>query len=96
MSTRYFASLILLIPFPKIREYVVPNFCPEDAMSRSARLGSQDWRAIIRLVGECRELGDDPHGWRRHFVGQLSRLTGKKQDDAGQLASHRWMYSFTV
>lgn len=58
-------------------------------MSRSDQLKSQDWRAIIRLVGECRELGDDPHRWRRHCVEQLIRLVGADWGCCGEMADIR-------
>jgi DNA-binding CsgD family transcriptional regulator len=45
-------------------------------MSRSAALRVSDFRAIYQLVGECRELGDDPILWRRHLLAGLGRLTG--------------------
>src|SRR5947209_4553038 len=38
-------------------------------MSRSAQLGLCDLRAVHHLVGECRELGDDPILWRRRLLG---------------------------
>ncbi len=43
-------------------------------MGKSARLREEDWRDLLNLVGECRELGDDPHGWRSHLLGRLSAL----------------------
>ena len=45
-------------------------------MARSARLRLSDLRAVHQLVGECRELGDDPTLWRRHLLTRLGRLTG--------------------
>jgi DNA-binding CsgD family transcriptional regulator len=45
-------------------------------MSRSARLRASDLRAIHQLVGECRELGDDPILWRRHLLAGAARLAG--------------------
>jgi DNA-binding CsgD family transcriptional regulator len=45
-------------------------------MARSARLRGQDLRAIYTLLGECRELGDDPIVWRRHFLAGLVRALG--------------------
>jgi hypothetical protein len=35
-----------------------------------------DVRAVFQLVGECRELGDDPAGWRRHLLAGVARLAG--------------------
>jgi DNA-binding CsgD family transcriptional regulator len=31
---------------------------------------------IVRLIGECRELGDDAVRWRQHFFAGLARLVG--------------------
>jgi DNA-binding CsgD family transcriptional regulator len=45
-------------------------------MSKSARLRTTDLRALLALVGECRDLGDDAHSWWRHFLAELARLTG--------------------
>lgn len=32
-------------------------------------------RMLLNLVGECRELGDDPLTWRRHFYERIALLT---------------------
>ena len=45
-------------------------------MSQSAQLRLSDLRAVHQLVGECRELGDDPILWRRRLLVGLGRLTG--------------------
>jgi len=45
-------------------------------MAKSYRLRSADHRAIFRLVGECRELGDDPGQWRDHLLGWVARTGG--------------------
>ena len=45
-------------------------------MSQANALRAADVRAVFRLVGECRELGDDPVLWRRHLLVGLTRLTG--------------------
>src|SRR5690349_6726366 len=55
-------------------------------MAGSSSLRSQDWRAIIRLVGECRELGDDRHAWRSHLVEQLARLVDADLGMCGEQA----------
>jgi DNA-binding CsgD family transcriptional regulator len=47
-------------------------------MSRSQRLCLHDVRAVFRLVGEVRELGEDPLAWRRHLAEALARLVGAK------------------
>jgi len=43
---------------------------------KSSRLGEEDFRAVYRLIGECRELGDDPVIWLQHFYAGLARLIG--------------------
>lgn len=43
-------------------------------MSKSSHLRTADVRAIYELAGQCRELGDDPHVWRRHYAAGLGRL----------------------
>jgi DNA-binding CsgD family transcriptional regulator len=43
-------------------------------MSKSARLRAQDWRALLRVVGECRELGDDSNLWRAHLLATVCGL----------------------
>jgi len=45
-------------------------------MSRTALLRLADLRAVHDLTAECRDLGDDPGGWRRHWFRGVARLTG--------------------
>jgi DNA-binding CsgD family transcriptional regulator len=45
-------------------------------MSKSAHLRIQDVRAILRVLGECRDLGDDPAAWQQHLCRSAGRLTG--------------------
>jgi len=45
-------------------------------MSDSTTIRIDDVRAITRMIGECRELGDDPSIWRQHFMAQLGQLIG--------------------
>lgn len=45
-------------------------------MSRSTALRTCDLRAVYHLVGESRELGDDPVRWKLHLFAGLTRLTG--------------------
>lgn len=40
------------------------------------RMKLSDVRAMFRLIGEVRELGDDPSVWRPHMVRRLRRLLG--------------------
>ncbi|MFO0958013.1 MAG: helix-turn-helix transcriptional regulator [Isosphaeraceae bacterium] len=42
-------------------------------MASSNRLRMQDWRTIVRLAGECRDLGDSPDAWRLHFAERVGR-----------------------
>lgn len=63
-------------------------------MSRSASLRASDVRAVFHLVGECRELGDDPARWRAHLAAGLARLAGAGvvnvgESTAGRAAPHR-------
>lgn len=37
-------------------------------------LAGDDVRALLRLAGELRELGDDPAQWRRHLAARLAAL----------------------
>ena len=43
-------------------------------MARSERLRLTQVRAACRLVGECRELGDDSLMWQRHLLTESARL----------------------
>lgn len=43
-------------------------------MPRSAALRATDVKAVYELVGECRDLGDDPVLWRLHLFAGLARL----------------------
>jgi DNA-binding CsgD family transcriptional regulator len=47
-------------------------------MSRSQRLRLRDVRAVFRLLGEVRELGENPLVWRRHLTEGLARMVGAK------------------
>lgn len=55
-------------------------------MSKSARLRAEDWRAIVQLAGECRELGDDRTSWRMHLAGRLARLVDADLGFCGEMA----------
>lgn len=52
-------------------------------MSKSVHLRLEDVRALLQLVGECRDLGDDPLAWREHFCHRLAQLTGAGLVDLG-------------
>lgn len=43
-------------------------------MSKSSCLRAADARAVYRLAGECRELGDDASAWQAHAFRELARL----------------------
>lgn len=58
-------------------------------MAQSERLRARDWRAIFRLVGECRELGDDRGAWRTHLLAEASRLTGSDLGMTAEMAGCR-------
>lgn len=47
-------------------------------MSKSHRPRMGDLRAVLRLVGECRELGADALAWRTHLADQMCRLIGAR------------------
>lgn len=53
-------------------------------MNRSSRLTLADYRAIHRLVGECRELGDDVTTWQGHLIENLAGLVGGSIGFAGE------------
>lgn len=44
--------------------------------SKSNRLRLKDLREIYRLIGQCRDVGDDAPAWRRHLLEGLCQLTG--------------------
>jgi hypothetical protein len=56
-------------------------------VSKSRYLRLRDLREAFRLVGECRDLGDDPEVWRRHAFRQIVRLIGGR---AAVGAEIRW------
>lgn len=45
-------------------------------MAKSERLAAAAELAVARLVGECRELGDDSTAWQAHLAGGLVALCG--------------------
>jgi DNA-binding CsgD family transcriptional regulator len=54
-------------------------------MPKSQRLTLADVRAITRLLGECRELGDDALLWRYHFIAGAARLIDADASAGGQM-----------
>lgn len=45
-------------------------------MAKSNHLRLSDFRAIVQLVNDCRDLGDVAASWRAHLLASLARLTG--------------------
>jgi hypothetical protein len=45
-------------------------------MSKSARLRIEDARALVQLVNDCRDRGDDFATWCEHYASSLARMTG--------------------
>lgn len=44
-----------------------------------------DELAVVRLVHECRDLGDDAAAWQAHLLAGLNRLTGARIGVAGPI-----------
>lgn len=55
-------------------------------MPPSSALRLADLRAVHTLAGECRDLGDDPAGWRDRFHAGLARLVAADLVVGGELA----------
>lgn len=45
-------------------------------MAKSNWISSAELQSVARLIGECRELGDDPTVWRTHLNAGLGHLVG--------------------
>ncbi len=45
-------------------------------MGKSNRLRLRDLRDAYRLIGECRDLGDDVRVWREHMLRGLCHRSG--------------------
>jgi DNA-binding CsgD family transcriptional regulator len=56
-------------------------------MGQSSALRVQDMHAIIALVNDCRDLGDDFAAWAGHFATGMARLTGADFGITGVLDS---------
>ncbi len=52
----------------------------------AASLPADDVRALMRLVGELRELGDEPPRWRRRLLASLETLCGTRAGLTGEIA----------
>ena len=48
----------------------------ERPMSKSAHLRVQDVRAILQVVGQCRDLGDDSTAWKQLLLRTAARCLG--------------------
>lgn len=55
-------------------------------MSKSKAITDVDIREIFRIVGECRDLGDDPIVWRQHLLGQTAKLIDADLAVGGEVA----------
>jgi DNA-binding CsgD family transcriptional regulator len=49
-------------------------------------LAISDVRALLRLLGEVRELGESPAEWRSHLAAELSELCGARAVVSAELA----------
>src|SRR5262245_25782725 len=58
-------------------------------MARPVHLRAAEFHTLYQLVGECRELGDDPVLWRRHLFAGLAGLTGAGVVMGGEVAGVR-------
>ena len=58
-------------------------------MSKSRRLRIEEFRSIFQIVGECRELGDYPMGWRRHLAIRLNHILDTPTAVSGEGAGTR-------
>lgn len=54
-------------------------------MSKSHCLRLRDVRQVYRLIGECRDLGNDWQLWRRHLSAGLCRLIGSQVGAGGEI-----------
>lgn len=57
-------------------------------MAKAGMLRAEDWRAICRMAGECRDLGDDATAWRGRFISGLARLTDADLGSSGESGGH--------
>lgn len=63
---------------------------------KSSHVRLEDCRSIIRLVGECREFGDDHTAWRRHCVEHLAKLVDADLGFCGEMAGIRTSKAYTL
>jgi DNA-binding CsgD family transcriptional regulator len=55
-----------------------------DVMSKSGRLRLCDVRTVFTIIGECRDLGNDPELWHRRMLEGLAPLFGVVQAAGGE------------
>jgi DNA-binding CsgD family transcriptional regulator len=55
-------------------------------MTKSQAITDSDLRELFRIVGECREVGDDPIVWRQHLLGQTAKLIDADLVVGGEMA----------
>ena len=53
-------------------------------MTKSDSLRFRDVRALFRLIGECRDLGNEPRLWHRRMLEGLALLFGVVQATGGE------------
>ncbi len=56
-------------------------------MSKSARLQANDIRFLARVLGDCRDLGDDARVWAYHLARELGTYLGAGNVLVGSLSS---------
>jgi DNA-binding CsgD family transcriptional regulator len=54
-------------------------------MAKSKRLTAADLQSLVRILGECRELGDDPGIWRHHFFAAVAKLIDADLSSGGEV-----------
>lgn len=59
------------------------------SMAETSHLRVGDVREILRIIGECRDLGDDELAWRGHLLGELARLTDADLGFSGEMTGCR-------
>jgi DNA-binding CsgD family transcriptional regulator len=58
-------------------------------VANSSCLRIHEVRALLRVVGECRDLGDDRIAWRSHLATELAKLTSADLAMSGEMADCR-------